>query len=196
MTHAAAPEECRAPVRSDAPVGPVRAVDLTAQAVPAHLLDGGEIVLLAIKPSLWFIPMVSGRWIAGAAALIAAARLAPQLNIGWPIVQLLVGLVLARLAWGTLQWSTRLYVLTNRRVMRIRGVFNVQIFECPLTRLAGVAVNVSLSERILRLGTIHLAAAGTPGESASWRAVARPAEIHEQLRRAIERATGRGQAGE
>ena len=32
--------------------------------VPAHLLDGGEIVIFAIKPSMWFIVYVAFRWVA------------------------------------------------------------------------------------------------------------------------------------
>src|SRR5437016_3942167 len=32
--------------------------------VPAHLLDGGEIVIFAIKPSLWFVIFSSVRWLA------------------------------------------------------------------------------------------------------------------------------------
>ena len=32
--------------------------------LPSHLLDGGEEVLFAIKPSPWFVLLVSLRWMA------------------------------------------------------------------------------------------------------------------------------------
>lgn len=181
-------------VRSDSPVEPASAAAIAADVVPAHLLDGGEIVVLAIKPSLWFILLVSKRWIAGAALVLAAASLAGKTALTLPIMQLAVGLLIGRLLWATMQWSTRLYVLTNRRIMLIRGVFNVQLFECALTRLQNTWMTFSLAERILRLGSIHLstAAGADAGGTATWKTVARPIEVHEHIRAAIGRASSRG----
>ncbi|MCK6457365.1 MAG: PH domain-containing protein [Phycisphaerae bacterium] len=180
-------------LHSDSPAGPAGAVEL-ADVLPQHLLSGGEIVIFAIKPSLWFIPLVSARWIGAMVLLGLAARWLPWTSMTLPLMKLAVGLGLLRLAWATMQWSTRLYVLTNRRVMRIRGVFTVQIFECQLGRIQNTAITLSMTERVLRVGTILIStAAGVEGGgSASWKIVARPVEIHEQLRAAIDRARNRG----
>jgi len=43
-------------------------------------------------------------------------------------------LVAARLMWAIQQWTARLYVLTDMRILRIAGVFNVSIFDCPLRK--------------------------------------------------------------
>ncbi len=159
--------------------------------VPGRLLDGGEVVILAIKPSLWYILIWSFRWII-AAGLIVSLLLwqAPR----WTtistmlLVQTVLGLLCLRLAWTTLQWVSRLYVLTNRRVMRIRGIFNVDIFECELHRIQNTYLRLTWYERLLRLGTIDIATAGTGLIESTWYNVSRPLDVHEELRRAIARA--------
>jgi uncharacterized membrane protein YdbT with pleckstrin-like domain len=102
----------------------------------------------------------------------------------------------ARLAWAILEWVSRLYVLTNHRVMRIRGVFYVELFECALSRLQNTYATFSPLERLSRTGTITFqTAAGGPGGTASWRIVSRPLEVHEKLREAIRREQNRGKNG-
>lgn len=177
------------------------AVRLPAQAiVPAHLLDGGEIVHFAIKPSPWFVVIVSLRWLAVAVLLgvLAGREFCPH-AYRWYISQLAVAVAGARLAWAILEWATRTYVLTNRRVMRIRGVFYVELFECPLSRIQNTYATFSLPERLTRTGTItfQTAAAGGsgPGGTASWQIVSRPLEVHQKLREAIRREQNRGNNG-
>ncbi len=160
--------------------------------VPAHLLDGGEIVILAIKPSLWFVPLTSARWILLGIVFVAAA------NISWVTPHVAGYLrmagylgVASRLGWAMLQWVSRLYVLTNRRVMRLRGVFNVELFQCELSRIQSLVLTASLPERLVRSGTIVIQTAGALGSvggSAAWRIVARPLEVHQKLNDAIRRA--------
>lgn len=177
------------------PVGAVIALPVE-HLVPAHLLDGGEIVILAIKPSLWFVPLTSARWLILSVVLFAAA------NISWlsPHVAGYLRLIgylgcAGRLGWAMLQWVSRLYVLTNRRVMRLRGVFNVELFQCELTRVQSVVLSASLPERLVRSGTILIQTAGALGSAsgtAAWRIVARPLEVHQKLSEAIRRAGNRG----
>ena len=54
-----------------------------------------------------------------------------------------------------MQWASRVYVLTNRRIMRIRGVFSADLFECALVKIIGSKVVAGPHERVLRLGTIR-----------------------------------------
>ena len=69
-----------------------------AQKVPVGVRSA---VLVALSP-----------WLAFATWTIAAGSLA----------QLVMAVVGLRLGLALLQWVSRVYVLTNRRVMRIRGV--------------------------------------------------------------------------
>ncbi|NLX15006.1 MAG: PH domain-containing protein [Phycisphaerales bacterium] len=163
------------------------AVDL----LPAHLLDGDEIVILAVKPSLWFIVFTSARWLLGLLILLLLAGwLGHRLSyLNRPLViQAAVALSAARVGLAMLQWVSRLYVLTNRRVMRIRGILNIDLFECPLTKIQNTYVTLAWYERITRLGTIAFTTAGTAGIEACWTQVNNPLELHERLRSAINRA--------
>ena len=96
------------------------------------------------------------------------------------------------MGFAILEWASRLYILTNRRVMRIRGVFNVNLFECSLLKIENTDVTLSWFERLFGLGTVSFATAGTGPYETSWTCVARPLEVHEQVRAAINRARGLG----
>lgn len=182
--------------------GRVGAGALTIQdVVPSHLLDGGEVVHFAIKPSPWFVLLVSVRWVLTgiALAVVASVEIVPiPTTYRWYLWQLGFLLAGARLCWGLLEWVSRLYVLTNRRVMRLRGILNVELFECALDRIQNTYLTLSLPERFLRVGTVTFqTAAGGEGGSGTgrWLMVARPLEVHEKLRQAISRAQNRGNNG-
>lgn len=167
-----------------------RAVD-AADLLPSHLLDGDEIVIFAIKPSLWSVVFMSGRWVLAMVAVILLAgwlgdRL-PHVSAGL-IAQTAAALAAARLAFAVLQWASRLYVLTNRRVMRLQGILNVDLFECPLTKIQNTYLTLAWYERLTGLGSISFATAGTGGVEASWTHVNGPLELHERVRSAIHRA--------
>ena len=105
--------------------------------VPAHLLDRDEIVILAVKPSLWFVLFVSARWLALAGVVIVLAALfdQPFMLDTLTLVEGALALAAARVGIALLQWASRLYVLTNRRVIRVRGILRVDVFECQLSRI-------------------------------------------------------------
>jgi uncharacterized membrane protein YdbT with pleckstrin-like domain len=167
------------------------------QAIPAHLLDGGEIVELKIKPSMWFIVFTSFRTLLATGLIIAFSAHLTSFGLSQPLlVKAAFGLATARLVVGALQWVSRLYVLTNRRVMCVRGIFNVDIFECQLTRIQNTFLSLTLYERLLSLGTIGFATAGTGGVEAAWENVNHPLEVHERVRAAIARCNrGSGSQG-
>ncbi len=166
--------------------------------VPEHLLDGGEIVILAIKPSLWSIVFSSFRWLAGMVAVITLAGLFKTflaqvllVEVAF-IVKAALVLGFARVVFALLHWASSLYVLTNRRIMRLSGVMNVSIFECPLLKIQNTYLTLAWYERLTRLGTIAFATAGTGGIEASWQHVNDPLEVHERIRSAIHHAHHRG----
>ena len=165
---------------------PLGAVEL----LPAHLLDGDEIVILAIKPSLWFVVFMSARWVAGMLLVVLLAGWLGRsvLYLSTPmIVQGAVALAGARVGFALLQWVSRLYVLTNRRIMRLRGILNIDLFECQLTKIQNTYLTLAWYERLTGLGTISFATAGTGGIVVSWTNVNSPLELHERVRSAIQR---------
>ena len=169
---------------------------VAADLLPVHLLDGNEIVILAIKPSLWFILFRSVRWLVAMALIMVLGLWMVSHGVGYlkpvVIVQGTIALAAARVGFGVLQWVSRLYVLTNRRIMRLTGILNVDLFECPLTKIQNTNLTLAWNERLFGLGTISFATAGTGGIEASWTNVNNPLELHERVRSAIHRARGPG----
>jgi len=169
---------------------PVAAVP-KARAEALELLDDDEIVQLSIKPSLWFVPIVSARAVVvfvGVAILLVAFAGGSFQATGVALVAVLAAV--ARVAIASLQWASRLYVLTNRRVMRFSGVLRVRVAACPLTRVGDARLHVSDYQRLLRLGTIRMQPDGASGDPVTWSHLSRPDPVYEIVTRAIQNARG------
>lgn len=157
-----------------------------------HVLRDGEVVLLILKPSVWYILFSAMRFAAGALIGVIAAELwLPDRAAQWYAAAGLF-LIAARFMWSVLQWMGRLYVLTDLRILRLSGVFAVEIFDCPLRKVAATRVVYSFRERMSGLGSIEI----TPHDDARppgvWQTVRRPHDVHEQVRAAIARAKSGG----
>jgi hypothetical protein len=168
--------------------GAIAAVEL----VPAELLDGGEIIIFAVKPSLWFVALKSSRWLLGMLLTVLLVHWVGETAVGIPeatIIRVAVAVAGVRVGLALLQWVSRLYILTNRRIMRLTGIFNIDLFECQLTRIQSTVLTIAWYERVFGVGTISFATAGAGGGiEASWTHVNQPLELHERVRAAIHRA--------
>ena len=170
-------------------VGPLRGSSL-AVLLASHILRDGECVLLVLKPSMWFIVLTALPF----AAIVAIVYIAGQIftNPGRSqsvaYVEIAAGLIVARMIWATLQWMARFYVLTDMRVLRLGGVFVIELFDCPLRKVARTRRLAITSERIVRTGSIEIVPAEGEWQYSTWQTVARPAEIHESIVAAIDRA--------
>ena len=154
------------------------------------VLDGGEIVLCALKPSMWYLGLVSVRWLAGAAVIILLAPLLFQARSATAeiLTQAALLVTAVRLILALLQWSSRFYVLTNRRVMCFRGLMQVSLLESPLVQIRNTYVNASPVERICKVGSIGFSLQGGKQVDVWWEQISDPYTIHERIRRAIENA--------
>jgi hypothetical protein len=160
---------------------------------PIALLDSSEIIELSMKPSLWFVPIVAGR-VAGVSLGIAGlVALGAWITDGWTTPQqfafrvaLLIGIL--RIVVASLQWASRTYILTNRRVMRLSGVLSVDMTEVPLTRIGQTGVKLSLPQRVVQIGTIRMSPIDQRLPRITWDHIPRPAQVYEKLVRAIRRA--------
>jgi hypothetical protein len=162
-------------------------------AFPGTVIDGGEIVLLAIKPSLWRPVFASAPWLVAsmllALVLSGTGRPIPGLSLlATTQVVLLIGL--CRLAWAVAQWLPRWHVLTNRRIIDIRGARTPVVTSLPLIHVRNTYVRRPWAESMAGVGTI-LFVAGRPNDnpiSHSWRTIRDADEVHAKIRRAIEHA--------
>lgn len=159
--------------------------------LPEQLLQPGEVIVLALKPSLWFILLGSLRFLAvviAAAMILAWLRQIEVLAVNrQDLILATGGLIMLRLFWQFLEWLSRVYVLTDRRVVRVKGVIQVDVFEASLKQIQHTQTHFTLLERIFALGTIGFATAGTAVPEAYWLMIARPLEVHQTVVRTLER---------
>ncbi len=148
----------------------------------AALLEPGEIIVGMWRPSLWFVPLRCARTVVVLAlATVMAATGAASAELAWSgaIVQCgalgIAGVVTAT----ALDWGSRVYVLTDRRVLRRRGVLVPSLYACTLQRLRRIEVGGSVWQRLTGVGTLTFSAREEGPADAAWVMVARAAAVHE-----------------
>jgi uncharacterized membrane protein YdbT with pleckstrin-like domain len=163
----------------------------SATLLPAELLQPGEIIILLLKPSLLYIVLSSLRTL----AIIGLVTMAMLYLSAYPIMPLtsrdilLLGFGVAgvKLFWQFLEWLSRVYVLTDRRIIRVKGVLRVEVFESLLKNIQHTECLFMLRERLFGLGTLGFSTAGTGLPEAYWQMVSRPLEVHQTVVQAIGR---------
>ena len=211
----AAPAGDGAAARSDSPgahaatfgrdgIGDVRASEggaaAAADSVPSvrtslgallagHILRDGEVVLLILKPSMWYIVFSSLRFLAaGLIAGIAARLWVHNSHAVSSIVYTATFVVAGRVMWAILQWQGRLYVLTDMRVVRLSGVFSVEILDCALRKVAQTRLTRTFREKLWRLGSIEILPVDDSCPPSVWQTVNKPAEVQAKIQSTIDRA--------
>ncbi len=153
--------------------------------LPDDLLAADEQVIFVIKPSLWLVLFFSFRVIVIAMLIVAGVLGLSQLMAPGPygryIIQLCALAILMRVGFAFLQWLSRNYVLTDRRVIRIQGVFSITIFQCALSRIQNTFLDMTFYERLFGLGSISFATAGSGSVEATWQHIKQPLDVHRRL---------------
>ncbi|HZL36184.1 MAG TPA: PH domain-containing protein [Tepidisphaeraceae bacterium] len=170
-----------------APAARVPAIASLASLLTRHVLRDGELVLLILKPSRWFILINSMPTIAAALIILGALHLAraPHFHLYFEAALFVIG---GCLTWYVLQWMGRLYVLTDQRVLRLAGIFSIEVFDCPLRRVSRTRIIRTPREQVLALGSIEIIPSDEDRPCALWQTVCRPREVQEQIQGAIRRS--------
>ena len=146
--------------------------------------------MLILKPSLWFVVLSSLPFAAVVSILLIAVLIernpARTETVGY--VESAIVLVAGRFIWAMLQWMGRFYVLTDLRILRLGGVFTIELFDCPLRKIARTRVVASTLERIVRTGSIEVIPQEGSWGLGNWQTIDQPREVHEQVVAAINRA--------
>lgn len=84
----------------------------------------------------------------------------------------------------------RCYILTDRRMISVRGVFSRLTLDVPLTSIHAVALNRTLGERVLGMGSIAVVTAidqvpGGRSGSLWWLELDQPGEVLARIREAM-----------
>ncbi len=163
--------------------------------IAVGLVQDDEIVLLVLKPSLWFVVLSSTGSLMAIAILVLILAWASRLPfIHWTDIQAFgLGAVFVsiRLLWGVAEWVNRLYVLTDRRLIVRSGVIRLFVFQTSLRNIQHTSIFISLRERLLGLGTIGFATSGSDSFDAWWDYIRRPVETHRVIIDTIHRHGGR-----
>jgi hypothetical protein len=175
---------CAAPAAAVTPIGALLA---------RHILRDGEIVLLVLKPSLWFVLLTSLRFIAIVTILaLAAIAWEGRHNREWFYIEAALFLIAGRIMWAVLAWMGRLYVLTDLRIIRLSGVFKVDIFDCALRKVAKTQVTTGLKERLTATGSIEITPEDESIPPGVWQTVCKPREVLDLINRTIAKAKHHG----
>lgn len=156
--------------------------------VPAKLLDQGEVVVLAMKPSAWYVLLVSWPVLLAAALVAIAACLLHSAGHGRMALVLCAAAICLRIFVACCQWIGILYVLTNKRVMRLYGVARVEVVSQSLLEITEVSIVSTALETPLGVGSICFAGRQGVLVEPTWTSVARPVEVKDAVNDAIGRA--------
>lgn len=170
-------------------------IDQSAAPLTRDLVADDEVIILLLRPSLWFVVLSCFYNLIFIAlitfALAYMAKFMSQLpGIGWSDRQafgLGLGMAGLRIGWQFLEWLSRVYVLTDRRVIARSGVLRVAVFQAPLKNIQHTAVFASMRERTTGLGTIGFATAGSDTFEAFWSMIRNPFGVHKIVVETIER---------
>jgi hypothetical protein len=162
-------------------------------AVARERLEDGEIVILAIRPSGWFVVLMCWPLLAGVAAVAAISLIARTWTVyevdGQMVALACLGVAALRLAVACLQWQGRLYVLTDRRAMRIKGVFREDCYQCPLRDIREVHLSATLPDRLVAVASLVFRRADDkPVPDADWLCLANPQDVCQAVQEAMRRA--------
>ena len=174
--------------------GPTNAAAVGEVAVEQKLLADGEVILLSIKPSRWFVLLASLPVVVLAAFIAGGAALAQ--NVGslpekYEIVYVLsAAAVLVRLVAACVQWLGLRYVLTDRRILRLRTLPATTVFELPLDAVDKAGVSATPPEKLVGCGSVVFLAADGGAYGVTWVSVANPQQVAAAVDDAIERYRG------
>ncbi len=91
-----------------------------------------------------------------AATVVGAVALPPPARPFSPLLLILLVLPLVHFVNTYLQWWNEQYVVTNRRVMQIEGVFNKHVSDSSLEKVNDVVMEQSALGRLLNYGDIEI----------------------------------------
>ena len=159
--------------------------------LPLDPVDDGEIIKFAVKPSMWSPLLESSGWLGACVVLallcitarVGVTNLSPQTT-----AQMILGVGALRLGLAIVRWVSCWYVLTNRRVVEIRGIRSPTVTSAMLLDVRNTYLSSAVYEKPLHLGTITFVSNRDSDRPWQWKHLAEPEQIHARVRRAIENA--------
>ncbi|MFH1395638.1 MAG: PH domain-containing protein [Candidatus Omnitrophota bacterium] len=130
--------------------------------LPAKILHNGENLYFEIRPYkvyYYCLPVI----------LAIVSLCWPPL---WPIT--ILSFIIEHV-----QWKNRIYAITNRRIISLKGVIIKITKECPLEKVQNVEVKSYLGNN--NFGHILFDTAGGPFKELRWENLNKPNDIHKRI---------------
>ena len=163
------------------------------QFVPSGVLQDGEVVLLAIKPSGWFVPLVSWPVLVLSAIASLSVYVVYKFSGSITIVQntaVVICLIAScvRIIFGIAQWLGRMYILTNRRMLWVQGIFRTDVKGWYLRDIRRLIVSSARADQMLGIASLSIIVGEDQTPIEAWTHIARPVEVHGIVNQAIRSA--------
>ncbi len=175
------------------PAAPAAALPLEVPLAPtesARLVDG-EIVLLLVKPSMWFVATSSVR--VACMGLVVCLGLLAAINdpkVPWNATHAVAAgalIVATRMGWAVIDWWGRVYILTDRRVIAVGGVLPQRHDELPLGQAECADAGATGAERMVGVGHVAIRRARRAPIAVLWSGVRQPVACRTEIERARRR---------
>lgn len=180
--------------RSHQAVGETARVEaLAGKVTPESLLRGNELVILMVRPSLWYIVASSFRF-SGIVILLGLLTIRTGLfgDLLLPKTALIISasLVGMRVIYALMEWTSHLYLLTTCRILTIKGARHPTLFQAGLTHISEARLIQPPVQNLLALGTIGFAMGENIDPGGLWEWIPNPQRVHQQIQAAISKRKG------
>ncbi|MBX3322973.1 MAG: PH domain-containing protein [Phycisphaeraceae bacterium] len=159
------------------------------------VVPAGESILLDQRPSAWLIVFRAAPYIGLVAACLlfavplssAASTLTPRpIDLASMLVIPATVMCIVILVVAVLDWLLRRYILTDRRAISVRGILHQTVADVPLKQIQNIGLSRPLAARLVGIGHIGLATAGSDGWDLTWTHTRRPHALIAQVRKAMD----------
>ncbi|GAA1529073.1 hypothetical protein GCM10009678_08740 [Actinomadura kijaniata] len=128
--------------------------DAGSRTVDRYLMSHeGRVIAVRRHPAVLLTPVA-----VVVVGLVACALLSAAVGTAW--VWWLWVVTLGYLMWKVLAWSIEFFLVTEHRVMVIRGVLNRTVAMMPLAKVTDIKLERSLTGRLLGYGEFVMESAG------------------------------------
>ncbi len=166
---------------------------MAGKLTPESLLRGNELVILMVRPSLWYIVATSFRF-CGIVILLGILTIHTGVfgDLLLPKTALIISaaLVGVRVIYALMEWTSHLYLLTTCRIVTIKGARHPTIFEAGLAHISEARLIEPATQNMLGLGSIGFAVGKNIDPGSLWEWIPNAQRIHQQIQAAISKRKG------
>jgi uncharacterized membrane protein YdbT with pleckstrin-like domain len=132
------------------------------------LATGEEVLLVERQHSFVAFSLIAGALIYVIAVLVVVSLLWARFGMGhnWIVYgYVLAVLGLPHLWWRLTVWRAHQYIVTNRRVLQISGVFTKEVIDSALDKVTDVRTQQTLLGRMFNYGDVEVLTASETGKN-------------------------------